>query len=346
MRRIYTQLTVFAVLGSRCSVRVLVLCSVLGSGFAVRSSVRAEPNEEPSNREANPAPEDEQSSEKPEARTTDSAAQFWCPMHPNVRSSTAGDKCKECGMALVAIPDRSDASYWLDVVAEPAAVPVGKPVRLQITVRDRATNEAVARFDEMHERLLHLFVVSSDLRYFDHVHPTPMSSGSFEIPLTFPQPGAYRLVADLLPTGGTPQTLQHTLLTAGRATPVTRAQPAPDAETLESTAGDVRARLVTSGARAGDDAHLVVELVEEKSGAPVTDVEPYLGAWGHMFLASHDLADVVHSHPLLEETAAGGPTITFQTLFARDGWYRVWTQVQRRGRLLTFEFTVRVAPVL
>ncbi len=249
-------------------------------------------------------------------------------------------------MALVAIPDRSDASYWLDVAAEPGAVPVGKAVRLRITVRDRDTNEAITRFDEMHERLLHLFVVSSDLRYFDHVHPAPTVEGSFEIPLTFPRAGAYRLVTDLLPTGGTPQTLQHTLLTAGRATAVRAMEPPPDAETLESTAGDVRARLVTGGARAGDDAHLVIELTDQKSSGPVTDVEPYLGAWGHMFLASRDLADVVHSHPLIDETTAGGPRITFQTLFARDGWYRVWTQVQRRGRLLTFEFTVRVAPVL
>jgi hypothetical protein len=245
-------------------------------------------------------------------------------------------------MALVAIPDRTDATYWLDVMTEPAAVPVRRPVRLQLTVRDRATNEAVAQFDELHERLMHLFVVSSDLQYFDHVHPTPAKDGSFEIPLTLPRAGAYRLVADLLPTGGAPQTLQHTVLTSGHTTGGAR-HPEPQVETLEAVDGDVRARLVMAGARTGEDAHLVVELTDGPSGAPVTDVEPYLGAWGHMFLASLDLADVVHSHPLLEETTAGGPAITFQTLFARSGWYRVWTQVQRRGRLLTFGFTVRVA---
>ncbi|MGH9349809.1 MAG: heavy metal-binding domain-containing protein [Vicinamibacterales bacterium] len=267
-------------------------------------------------------------------------------MHPNVRRETAGETCNECGMALVPIPDRSDASYWLDVVAEPAAVPAGRPVRLRLTVRDRATNEAVVRFDEMHERLMHLFIVSSDLEYFDHIHPAPAKDGSFEIPLTLPRAGAYRLVADLLPTGGTPQALQHTLLTRGHAMPVVRPRPAPEAEVLEAVAGGVRARLVTGGARTGDDAHIVVELADRETGAPVTDLKPYLGAWGHMFLASDDLADLVHSHPLLEETKEGGPTLMFQTLFARDGWYRVWTQVQRRERLLTFGFTVRVAPAL
>jgi hypothetical protein len=262
-------------------------------------------------------------------------------MHPNVRG-VAGDKCGDCGMALVVIPDRTDAVYWLDVTTEPAAIPVQRPVRLQLTIRERATNEAVTHFDVIHERVMHLFVVSADLEYFDHVHPATVKDGVFEIPLTLPRAGAYRLVADLLPTGAAPQTLQHTLLTSSHTTATARRPAAPQAESLEAVEGDVRARLVTANARAGDDAHLVVELTDRESGAPITDVEPYLGAWGHMFLASHDLADVVHSHPLIEETKAGGPTITFQTLFARSGWYRVWTQIQRRDRLLTFDFTVRV----
>ena len=248
-------------------------------------------------------------------------------------------------MALVPIPDNTGASYWLDVSAEPAAVVPNRPAKLRLMVRERPSNALVARFDEMHERLLHLFVVSSDLAFFDHVHPEPRKDGSFEIAMTFPKAGAYRLVADILPTGAMPQTLQHTIVTA---TPPARAgasrPPVIDSEVLEVQDGGVRARLVPNNMRVGDDSHVVLELADAKSGEPVTDVERYLGAWGHMLVASSDLADIVHSHPLIEETVEGGPTITFQTMFARAGWYRVWAQVQRRGRLLTFGFTVRVAP--
>ena len=247
-------------------------------------------------------------------------------------------------MALVPIPDNTGASYWLDVVSQPAAIAPGRPVTLRLNVRDRATNSLVTRFDEMHERLLHLFVVSRDLSFFDHIHPQAVKDGSFEIAITFPKAGAYRLVADVLPTGATPQNLHHTIVTSGPSTPLATRPPSITAEVLEAREGDVRARLVPDKARVGDDAHVVLELADAKTGDPVTDVEPYLGAWGHMLLASTDLADIVHSHPLIEETKAGGPTITFQTLFARPGWYRVWAQVQRRGRLLTFGFTVRVAP--
>ena len=246
-------------------------------------------------------------------------------------------------MALVPIPDNTGASYWLDVTAEPAAVAPGRPVKLHIAVRDRATNAVVTRFDEMHERFLHLFIVSADLSFFEHVHPRPEKDGSFDIAMTFPRAGAYRLVADLLPTGAMPQTLQHTIVTAGPATRATARAETPTAEVLEVREGGIRARLVPSNMRVGDDSHVQLELADAKTGEPVTDIEPYLGAWGHMLLASTDLADIVHSHPLIEETRAGGPTITFQTMFAREGWYRIWAQVQRRGRLVTFGFTVRVA---
>ena len=270
------------------------------------------------------------------------AQELWCPMHPNVRSTVSGP-CKECGMALVPIPDNTAATYWLDVASEPAAVVPGRPVKLHLTVRDRATNQAVSRFDEMHERLLHLFIVSRDLSFFDHLHPEPAKNGGFDVAMTFPKAGAYRLVADLLPTGAMPQTLQDTIVTTGAVAPGAASPPTFAAEVLEATEAGVRARLVPANARVGADAHVVIELADAKSGEPVADLEPYLGAWGHMLLSSADQSDIVHSHPLIEETAAGGPRITFQTLFARPGWYRVWTQVQRRGRLLTFGFTVRVA---
>ncbi len=249
-------------------------------------------------------------------------------------------------MALVEIPDRSDASYWLDAEAEPAAVPAGRPVNLRLTVRERETNEAVTAFETIHERLLHLFIVSHDLSYFDHVHPGAVKEGTFEIPLTLPKAGAYRLVADVLPTGAAPQTLQHTIVTAGAAAPLTPVPAEPETEVLEAVREGVRARLVAKDARAGGDAHIAIEMTDARTGAPVTDLEPYLGAWGHMLLAHTSLRDVAHSHPYLEETTAGGPTVTFQTLFARAGWYRVWTQVQRGGRVLTFGFTLRVAPVV
>jgi hypothetical protein len=270
-----------------------------------------------------------------------SAAMFWCPMHPDIRSSEPG-RCRECGMTLVPMPAQSAESFWLDVAEEPQAIAVGRPVRLRLTVRERGTSATVTRFEEMHERFMHLFVVSSDLTYFDHLHPEPRSDGAFEIALTFPRTGVYRLAADVLPAGSSPVLLQHTLITGNYAGTLAQSRARLTSESFEDHEGDVRAHFFPMGARAGDDAHVVVEFEDARSGQPVTDLESFLGASGHMLIASEDLEDLAHSHPLIQQTDANGPKLTFQTLFARAGWYQIWAQVQRSGRVLTFRFTVRV----
>lgn len=262
-------------------------------------------------------------------------------MHPDVRATEPG-KCPQCGMQLVAMPE-AHSDYWLDVETEPRAVPVARPVRMRLAVRERPGNAVATRFEPVHERPMHLFLVSHDLTHFEHVHPTPEGDGTFTVTVTLPKAGPYRLVADVLPIGAAPLTLQHSLVTARHLAPLARSRATLTVETTEARDGDVIARMQPMPLRAGEDAHVAVEFVDSGTHQPVRDLDEYLGAWGHMLLASGDLQDIVHSHPLVEETEAGGPRVTFQTLFAREGWYRVWTQVQRRGRLLTFRFTVRVA---
>ena len=76
---------------------------------------------------------------------------------------------------------------------------------------------------------------------------------------------------------------------------------------------------------------------------PIADLEPYLGAWGHLFIVSADLTEAVHSHPITPLTDPGGPRIVFRQRFPRPGSYRLWAQFQRGGKLATVPFTVTVA---
>lgn len=50
---------------------------------------------------------------------------------------------------------------------------------LRLTVRDPQTNARVTDFATIHEKTLHLFIVSRDLAYFAHVHPEPQEDGTF-----------------------------------------------------------------------------------------------------------------------------------------------------------------------
>ena len=72
---------------------------------------------------------------------------------------------------------------------------------------------------------------------------------------------------------------------------------------------------------------------------PADGLEPYLGSWAHMLVASEDLIDLLHLHPI---SADGGPSVQFNLIFPRPRVYRLWTQFQRKGIVNTLVFTVQV----
>ena len=120
---------------------------------------------------------------------------FWCPMHPDVRGRE-GDKCPLCGMALVRAAAADASAYLLDLETIPRVLRAQQKARARFVVRDPRTNATVRRFDLVHERVFHLFVVSQDLDYFTHVHPTLHEDGSLDVGIELPRPGVYQLIAD------------------------------------------------------------------------------------------------------------------------------------------------------
>jgi hypothetical protein len=186
----------------------------------------------------------------------------------------------------------------------------------------------------VHEKLFHLFIVSRDLEYFAHVHPAQERDGSFSLRHELP-PGEYMLIADFLPTSGAAQMVQRAIIVPASKTTSAGSQPKPSAE----PAPDVRVSLEAGTLVAGKEGRLTFTVSDATTGAPVTDLEPYLGAPAHMLLVRSDLADAMHEHP--EEHTAGGPTISFHPLIPAAGDYKLWIQFQRRGRVFTFPFRLR-----
>src|ERR1044071_5834969 len=87
--------------------------------------------------------------------------EFRCPMDPEVRSAVPG-ACPRCGMKLVRHATNA-AEYRADMRTTGT-----RPVRLEFTVRDPRTNRLVRRFQPIHEKLFHLFVVSQDHQFCTH----------------------------------------------------------------------------------------------------------------------------------------------------------------------------------
>lgn len=265
-------------------------------------------------------------------------------MHAHIRAAAPG-RCSECGMTLVPVTPDIEGRYHLDVDLMPSRDRGREARKLRLVVREPVTNAIVRRFETVHEQPFHLFMVSDDLREFFHAHPVARPDGSLELTPAPLLSGPYQLYADFLPAGGTPQLIRKTVL----ATPVSpgfSGSPTPHVvpDLSEKVDGRLRVRIEPDPAAfiAGRPGLIAFHVSDASTGAPISDLEPYLGAWGHAFIVSADLADAVHSHPLTPLAGSGGPTIFFQQRFPRAGSYRLWAQFKRGGSIATVSFTVAV----
>jgi hypothetical protein len=257
-----------------------------------------------------------------------------------------------CGAALVSTA--SLPGYRVDLQSTPERIRAGAPVTLRLTVVESESGNPVQRFDTVHEKLLHLFIISQDLAHYQHIHPIQQADASFVIETTLPKKGRYYVVSDFSPVGGWPQVVRDSLVVSG-TTPLldVAAQLVPDA-IFQKVVDGIRFKLTMDPSQpaAGLATVLSFELTDAQTELPLRDLQPYLGAWGHTVILHEDGRDYVHSHPRTEVQGRNGrrstvppPSIIFDTFFPRAGRYRMWLQVQRASRVSTVSFDLSVARV-
>ncbi|MEV6811911.1 hypothetical protein [Micromonospora sp. NPDC051296] len=197
--------------------------------------------------------------------------------------------------------------------------------------------DPVTRYDVAHDKRMHLIVARRDLSGFRHVHPELAADGSWRVASPLGGPGVWRAFADFTPTGAEPLTLGVDVTVPGDLTE--RPLPAP----ASSTTVDGYTVTLDGAPQPGHTATLA--LTVSRDGVPVTDLEPYLGAYGHLVaLRQGDLA-YLHVHP---EGAPGdgrtapGPQVTFAAEFPSAGAYRLYLDFRHGGVVRTAEFTVHV----
>ena len=269
-------------------------------------------------------------------RDTDRPDAYWCPMHPDVRSPGTGT-CRICAMALVPIPLPRLGEYKVDVTLFPRTG--GGASGLQIAVRDPETGDPVKQFIDVHERPFHLFILSRDLSQFAHVHPQPTPDGGFALRQDIAA-GEYMLIADFLPSGGTPQLVQRAVATPGYAGPLFGSAAELAMSGSEQVVGGLRIVMDAVSPAPRRETALRFHLSDASTGLPATDLEPYLGAAGHLLVVNQDLTAAMHGHP--EGVATSGPMVTFAPVFPAPGRYKMWVQFQRRGAVVTAAFVVTV----
>jgi hypothetical protein len=204
----------------------------------------------------------------------------------------------------------------------------GTPAEFQFKVLD-PDGQAVTEYRSLHERDLHLIVVRRDLATFSHLHPTRDSNGTWRVEMTLPSPGPYRAFADLAPTDGPDVTLTVDLTAPGEW--IEQQLPAPS-RTARAAPYQVER---TGELAAGVHSEIAFSVTRNGHGV---EVQPYLGAMGHLVaLRASDLA-YLHVHPIEGTTSEA---VRFGVEIPSSGAYRLFLQFQHEHRVHTAAFTVQ-----
>ncbi|WP_433668261.1 hypothetical protein ACQP06_30695 [Nocardia sp. CA-136227] len=194
----------------------------------------------------------------------------------------------------------------------------------------------VTEFDAIHDKELHLIVVQRELTGFWHVHPERQADGTWTVRLDLPEAGAYRAFTDIAPRAlGRTITLGADFAIAGDYRPGTAPQP-------DRTFAVDGYEVTLDGDLVAGEGRLLT-LTVRKDGELVTDLQPYLAAYGHLvILRAGDLA-YVHVHPNGEPgdgVTAPGPDVTFHTAVPGRGIYRLFLDFKHGDKVRTAAFTL------
>ncbi|KAA9135048.1 heavy-metal-associated domain-containing protein [Microbacterium caowuchunii] len=250
---------------------------------------------------------------------------------PRTDDATTADESAVQGLAS------SADGYSLSPVTAPPTV--AEPGELAFRVLS-ADGDPLTEFTTAHDRDLHLIVVRTDGALFRHVHPDlDETTGVWSLPWEWEEAGTYRVYADFTP-GDSPAgvVLTRTVEVAGPFAPVV-------AEPVSETQVDGFTVVVTGDLAAGTPGELT--LTVEQDGTPVTSLQPYLGAFGHLVaLREGDMA-YLHAHPqgaAPEPGSASGPEVSFMVNAPTAGRYLLYFDFEVDGRVHSAPFVVDVAP--
>ncbi|MCK0175918.1 MULTISPECIES: heavy metal-binding domain-containing protein [Mycobacteriaceae] len=193
----------------------------------------------------------------------------------------------------------------------------------------------------VHDKQLHLIIVRSDGQHFAHVHPVlDQATGTWSTPWTWKAAGTYRVFADFQPAQASSAklTLTRTVDVAGEFAPA----PPLTTRTSDEIAGyTVELDGVLT---AGVSKQLTAKITRDD--VPVTTLQPYLGAYGHLVaLREGDMA-YLHVHPEGAEPVVGrtgGPSVSFAATAPTAGRYLLYLDFNVDDTVHTATFVIDAA---
>lgn len=266
-------------------------------------------------------------------------------------------------------PVEIGTTHTVEFKTEPGQIRANESATLAFTVKD--SKGVVAKdLQIVHEKPMHLLIVSKDLAEFYHVHPEPSADGSYRVQHTFPNGGDYKLYADFTPANANQVVERIDLTVSGAERP--KVALVADAR-FEKTVDGLKVTMKPSEKiEAGQELTLDFAAFDAATGKRATDLQNYLGELAHFVIISEDMVDFVHAHPMAKGEkmdgmkmdgekakdhnanghahgddlqSTGKPSsseVSTHTTFPRAGLYKLWAQFQRGGKVISIPFIVNV----
>jgi len=238
----------------------------------------------------------------------------------------------------------------------PSDITAGRPVQMRVRIQwwdGRPLEGLIAH----HDRLLHAIIIGSDLTHFAHIHPEDLGpvtgdmlkEAVFPLLFTFPEAGRYLIGLDFATADGLYSKTLHVNI---KGQPPMGGQKIDFANEKDFGEYHISLHIAEAGIEAGRETEL--KYIITRKGRPVTDLEPFLGAPMHLAIVREDLASFIHTHGRIPGTVHNsnheeikpsvkfGPEINASVVFPDKGNYKVFSQMKERGRVLLFDFAVKV----
>lgn len=229
------------------------------------------------------------------------------------------------------LQDAVPAGNRIAVLTEIADVAKARQLRFRLSAAD-GRELGPEELQVAHEKLMHLLVVRDDYQEFHHVHPAYLN-GAWEAYVPFESGGAYQAYVDIVPTQGAAVTLRQELKVGDG-----RTRSWPLVPTKLQTAGKFEAELTTTE----EDGGITYAFALRKDGASVTDISPYLGAYGHVvMLRKGDPDGFIHMHPVTDAAPTDG-IVRFRSDAPGPGTYALFGQFAPEDDLRIFPFVIEI----
>lgn len=259
---------------------------------------------------------------------------YACPMQcEGDKTYTEAGKCPVCGMHLKGIESAVERNYSMLIRTESAALAAGQTAQISFRPLLDSDTSSLVPLDEVHDHKIHVVIVSADLSYYQHIHPVYQANGNYTVDFQFPAGGEYIIFSDYIPTGSQSQVDRQTFSVTGQP----RAKQQFAEEKLSDVTNGYTLQLQPQNGNflTNNLNHAGVTIT--KDGKAVQNLQPVMGALGHLVIISGDGQQYLHVHPNESEGK-----MDFHMQFTTAGIYRGFFQFQVDDVLQTAQFTIRV----